>query len=191
MTKIKINKDWEIGPLTAEQANHVWQILKDAGESMLRETPSYSNKDICVMKFLKHNQCWGNTAPKNQTNMTFKEFMKLMKVEDKKEDVQYVDNLLDYLDKPELIQHIDGTHVRAIHHFPDNQGDDQVVVVFEDGATGEYSRNGKYYGTNSTPAFILKPKEKKIVKGWTRVKLSIRMGELIPPTLHTKLKKIL
>lgn len=92
--------------------------------------------------------------------------------------MQYVDNLLDFLDKPELIQHLDGTHVRAMHYFPDEQEHRQVVAVFEDGVIGRYCSNGKQFSKASISSFILKPKEKRIIRGWRRNLIS-KSGAII------------
>ena len=80
--------------------------------------------------------------------------------------MQYI-NLIDYLDKPELIQSIGGDDVRALHHFPDVRGNNKVLVVFETGHTYRYAEDGRYT-INGDRIFILKPKPKRTITGWRR-----------------------
>lgn len=174
---IEIDRSWRIGCETGDQANEVWRVLKDAGEPMFRNKGSYGVSDFQVFSFIS-GYYWGVwEINKDFANITFKEFMKLMKSEGKKEEVQYVDNLLDYLDKPELIQHKDGANIRALHYFPYNNTCAQVLVVQENGSINRYGSDGKYLSSNATSSFILKPKEKKIVRGWRR-KLIFKCGAI-------------
>jgi hypothetical protein len=76
-------------------------------------------------------------------------------------------NLIDYLDKPELIQHENGTGVRAIHHFPEKVPSERILVVFENGATNSYYTDGSFL-EDKTKKFILKPKPKIAITGWRR-----------------------
>lgn len=76
-------------------------------------------------------------------------------------------NLIDYLDKPELIQHEDGTEVLELHHFPNNQPYARVLAVFPGGQSEFSDEEGVFPGDNSR-SFILKPKPKCTVTGWRR-----------------------
>ena len=76
-------------------------------------------------------------------------------------------NLIDYLDKPELIQHQSGKEVRALHHFPKMDQNSRVLAVFEDGHTNTYTEDGRVISTEDQN-FILKPKPKRTTTGWRR-----------------------
>lgn len=74
------------------------------------------------------------------------------------EEKRYINNLLEYLDKPESIQHITGANVRALHHFPNHRYPAcRIVVVFENGSTDAYFEDGRYHGSSLNSSFILKP----------------------------------
>ena len=80
--------------------------------------------------------------------------------------MEYI-NLIDYLDKPELIQHNEsGGGVRSIHHFPDKPKKN-VLVVFSDYSTEWYHESGQYE-QGGRSCFFLKPKPKKTITGWRR-----------------------
>ena len=81
--------------------------------------------------------------------------------------MEYV-NLIDYLDKPEEIQHVGGSGVRAIHHFPERRSNLKIVVVFQNGDTESYSEDGRYSSCCVNSSFTLKPKPKKVVKGYRK-----------------------
>lgn len=76
-------------------------------------------------------------------------------------------NLIDYLDKPELVQHVDKGDVRALHHFQELGETNKILVVFENGAAYRYAEDGRYV-TQGDGEFILKPKPKKTITGWRR-----------------------
>jgi hypothetical protein len=75
--------------------------------------------------------------------------------------------LIDYLGKPELIQHVSGTNVSGIHYFPNNQPYARVLVAFVGGQAEFFCEDGIYSGDSSS-SFILKPKPKKTITGWRR-----------------------
>jgi hypothetical protein len=68
-------------------------------------------------------------------------------------------NLIDYLDKPELIQDSDGGRVKALYHFPNENQYNKILVVFENGTFDRYSVNGRY-DKDCKPCFYLIPSEK-------------------------------
>lgn len=76
-------------------------------------------------------------------------------------------NLIDYLDKLELIQSHDGRFIKALHYFPDNRHYERILVVFEDGRTDFFSEKG-IYSNDKSRSFVLKPKPKKRITGWRR-----------------------
>jgi hypothetical protein len=80
--------------------------------------------------------------------------------------MEYI-NLLNYLDKPELIQHIDNEGVIALHHFPKNSPDKEVLVVFEETEPLYYHKDGRHK-EGVDRMFILKPKPKRTITGWRR-----------------------
>ena len=80
--------------------------------------------------------------------------------------MEYI-NLIDYLDKPELIQHVDGEGVVALHHFPKNSPDKKVLVVFEKTEPLYYYKDGSY-AQRGGRNFTLKPKPKRTITGWRR-----------------------
>ena len=77
-------------------------------------------------------------------------------------------NLIDYLDKPELIQSHDGRVIKALHYFPDNRHYERILVVFEDGRTYFFSEKG-IYSDDKSRSFVLKPKPKKKITGWRKI----------------------
>ena len=80
--------------------------------------------------------------------------------------MEYI-NLIDYLDRPELIQHVDEEGVIALHHFPKNSPDKEVLVIFEETEPLYYYKDGRYEaGTDRL--FILKPRPKRTITGWRR-----------------------
>ena len=74
-------------------------------------------------------------------------------------------NLIDYLDKPELVKHEQYGDVRSLFYFPEAPEFMQIVVVFETGDFGAYATTGAYTAYHPS-MFILK--RKKII-GWRRV----------------------
>ena len=80
--------------------------------------------------------------------------------------MEYI-NLTDYLDKPELIQHVDEEGVIALHHFPKNSPDKEVLVVFEETEPLYYHKDGRHK-EGVGRMFILKPKPKITITGWRR-----------------------
>jgi hypothetical protein len=80
--------------------------------------------------------------------------------------MEYI-KLIDYLDKPELIQHTNGRVVRALHHFPEKDQNSKVLAVFEDGETNAYTEDGRFLAKEKQK-FILKPKPKRTVTGWRK-----------------------
>jgi hypothetical protein len=76
--------------------------------------------------------------------------------------------LIDYLDKPELIQHKDGRLVRAVHHFPNCAPGYRIVVVLEDGSSDTYYEDGRFISGNIHRFFILRPKPKRKIIGWRK-----------------------
>ena len=79
-------------------------------------------------------------------------------------------NLLDYLDNPELIEHKDYGDVKALFHFPKNDKSVRIMVVFSKGISAAYYEDGRY-SENSDREFRLKPKPKRIVKGYRKAVL--------------------
>ena len=93
--------------------------------------------------------------------------------------MQYI-NLIDYLDKPELIQHEDGTEVLELHHFPNNQPYARVLAVFVGGQAEFFNEVGNY-SSDISRSFVLKPKPKKKITGWRRGVLYPNGGFLTSP----------
>lgn len=79
-------------------------------------------------------------------------------------------NLLDYLDKPELLQHVDGEGVVGLIDMGEGEDGKRVLIGFDNGYYGMYSVEGIPVG-DAEPCIILKPKPKRVVKGYRRVVL--------------------
>lgn len=186
----KINRNWAILCETGDQMNRVWQVLKDAGENLLSESPHYDGEGFRVMAFnsVEWSGYFNSCSPGifGHTKILFDEFMDIMKPgyfdeppksnnEDSDSDEIFIEkndtvvtDLLEYLDRPELIQHKSGKQVRALHHFPKNGKSLEVLVVFEGGQTTFYYRDGSYLERGSDPQFVLIRKPKEVVTGWRR-----------------------
>lgn len=67
-------------------------------------------------------------------------------------------NLIDYLDRPELIQDINGGKVKALYHFPNNSPIRKILVIFEDGEAEYFSEEG-VYANACAPCFCLVPQQ--------------------------------
>jgi len=80
-------------------------------------------------------------------------------------------NLIDYVGKPELIQHVDGREVHALVHCPDSLSSLRMVVVFKNGGVSKYCEDGKHTSDSASSSFILRPNPKKVVKGYRKVVL--------------------
>lgn len=76
-------------------------------------------------------------------------------------------NLLDYLDKPEMLQHIDGEGILGLMDLGERGDGKRILIGFDNGFYGMYSLEGVSVG-GSDPAIILKPKPKKVVKGYRK-----------------------
>ena len=74
-------------------------------------------------------------------------------------------NLIDYLDSPGMVMHEHGSTVKALHHFPSNDPDHRMLVVFEDGRAEFFNEEGSYF---DSLRFILKTKPKRTITGWRR-----------------------
>ena len=83
--------------------------------------------------------------------------------------MEYV-NLIDYVGKPELIQHVSRGDVLAVVHIPESDDDNSVLVVFQKGTTNRYFKDGRTTEA-SRQWFILRPKPKKKVKGYRKAVL--------------------
>lgn len=69
--------------------------------------------------------------------------------------MKYV-KLIDYIDRPEMIRHVDGREVKGIEHFPSNRPPAEVVVHYMHGPQGLYYKNGKYLEAEHHSSFVLK-----------------------------------
>ena len=74
-------------------------------------------------------------------------------------------NLIDYVGKPELIQHVGGLLPVAVVDTSDS-GDFayQVFVVYQNGRGSPYTKDGRL-AVGEPQLFILRPKTKRVVKG--------------------------
>ena len=94
--------------------------------------------------------------------------------------------LIDYLDKPELIQRVDGEEVRALFHYPEASPDLRIIAVMCDGSTPKYYENGHCCSGDEHSSFILRPQPKKTVKGYRKA-VMYHGGVIInPPFYPTK-----
>ena len=67
--------------------------------------------------------------------------------------------LIDYLDKPELIQHVDGREVKDLRHFKENHP--WISVLFKNGQTNVYTADGRFTDSE-LPSFVLR----ETVESW-------------------------
>ena len=78
--------------------------------------------------------------------------------------MKYV-KLIDYIDRPEMVMHEHGSTVKALHHFPSNDPDHRMLVVFADGRAKFFNEDGSYF---DALRFILKTKPTETTTGWRR-----------------------
>ena len=68
--------------------------------------------------------------------------------------MEYV-KLIDYLDRPEMIRHVDGRDVVGIERF----GEDRLSVQFKDSAICRYYDDGRWSIVDEYSRFVLKETE--------------------------------
>lgn len=83
--------------------------------------------------------------------------------------MEYV-NLEEYKDRPELIQHEDGTNVMFIHPVPGKENtSSHFAVLFENGQSCTFCKDGRHIRDSSISSFILKPKKVTYVKSLKQI----------------------
>lgn len=81
----KVNKSWRIGPCTGEEMNHVWRLLRGAGEPTYSSSPHYHESQFNCLRFRESACGWvGVAASPEVCNISYKDFVTAMtsKVDD-------------------------------------------------------------------------------------------------------------
>ena len=69
--------------------------------------------------------------------------------------MKYV-KLIDYIDRPGMIRHVDGRDIKNIRHFPSNRPTAEVAVYYMHGSIEHFYKNGKYREADKHSSFVLK-----------------------------------
>ena len=82
--------------------------------------------------------------------------------------MKYV-KLIDYLDRPEMIRHVEGVDVLKLYHFPAEHSINRVLVEWADGTIDLYTEEGSRL-ESGPQMFVLKweTKPKRTITGWRR-----------------------
>lgn len=71
----KVNKSWRIGPCTGEEMNHVWRLLRDAGEEMYS---SAVYEDGCYNVMMNVCGKWLGARATEKYTISYKDFVAVM-----------------------------------------------------------------------------------------------------------------